>query len=141
MRQKDQSDFDIERMFEMLDTAMTSKDERVQNAFRSLLTIIALTKPQEDGVYAVEKSYGPLRQMQEELKNITRRLHNLENEMRQRPYVNPQPYNPGAGSPYGPFINPGSPYTIGTDPNGPWTTTGGYYSAKTLTSLQEKEDK
>lgn len=126
MREKDQADFDLERMFEMLDTAITSKDERVQNALRSLLTIIALTKPQDDGRLAAETSYGPLRQMQEDLKNINRRVNNLENEYRQflqkgggnnNPWVQPG----GAGGlPASPYTNPGSPYGVtytGTNPN------------------------
>ena len=40
VQEKTQADFDIERMFDMLDTALTSKDERVQSALRALLTII-----------------------------------------------------------------------------------------------------
>ena len=68
-RDKDQADFDLERMFEMLDEAMTSKDERVQNALRALLTIIALTKPQDTGEMAVDTKQGPLRRMQEDRKS------------------------------------------------------------------------
>ena len=148
IRTEDQSDFDLEKMFELLDTAMTSKDERVQNAFRALLTIIALTKPQDDGRYPVETSHGPLRKMQDDLKDISRRLWSLQEEVRQlkqQPYTPSAPYTP-PGSPFGPYINPGSPYGpqwggsgggsgINPDP-GYWVT--GTYGG---TSLQEKEDK
>ena len=102
--EKTQADFDLEKMFEMIDEALTSKDERVQNALRGLLTIIALTRPQADGSMAVERDYGPLRSMQEDLKNLTRRLNNLEGMVRQtsnpwthNPHQGTQPYNPYGG--------------------------------------------
>jgi len=123
MREKTQADYEIERMFAYLDEAMTSKDERVQSALRGLLTIIELTRPQDDGRMAVETSHGPLRQMQEDLKSIRSRLANVENEVRQRnSYIPPtvNPYMPGPGSPYSPYANPGSPW--GTIPSGPYTS-------------------
>lgn len=123
MRDKTQADFDLEHMFDLLDTAMTSKDERIQNALRALLTIVALTKPQDDGRMAVETNHGPLRQMQEDLKHINRRLNTVENEinnMRRQPYIPPQPFTPG--SPYTtPTPNTGTPWW-GPNPNDPWTT-------------------
>ena len=140
VRENTQADFDLERMFGMLDEALTSKDERVQDALRGLLTIIALTRTQDDGKNLVETSHGPLRQMQEDLKHISRRLNTLEGEVRQRgtyvppanPYIPNQPYNPGPGGPVGPYVNPGSPYSPpdpktgtpwwGPDPNMPYTT-------------------
>jgi hypothetical protein len=131
-REETQADFDLEKLFELMDEALTSRDERVQSALRGLLTIIELTRTQDDGRMAVETRLGPLRRMQEDLENITRRLTNLEGQMRQMPLT-----NPGAGSPYplGPYTpgpyNPGYPNTgtpassgpwWGIDPNGPWTT-------------------
>ena len=53
-REKTQADFDLEKMFEYIDEALTSKDERVQSALRGLLTIIELTRTQDDGRMAVE---------------------------------------------------------------------------------------
>ena len=119
VRENDQADFDVEKMFAYLDEALTSRDERVQSALRGLLTIIELTRTQDDGRMAVETSHGPLRQMQEDLRDISRRMYNLQEEVRQikqPPYVPTQPYNPGAGSPYpmGPY-QPGYPATT-------WTT-------------------
>ena len=120
-REKTQADFDLEKMFEYIDEALTSKDERVQSALRGLLTIIELTRTQDDGRMAVETRLGPLRRMQEDLENITRRLNNLESQMRQMPLT-----NPGAGNPYpmGPYTP--APYygpNWGIDPNMPYTTT------------------
>ena len=127
--EKTQADFDLEKMFEMIDEALTSKDERVQNALRGLLTIIALTRPQADGSMAVDRAYGPLRSIQEDLKNLTRRLSNVESALRQnnipwsqQPYTNPgSPYQaPVTGQPYqAPW-----PYTGQNPDPGYWTTTG-----------------
>lgn len=133
-REKTQADFDLEKMFEMLDEALTSQDERVQSALRGLLTIVALTRTQDDGTMAVETKHGPLRQMQDDLQNVIRRLNNLENQMRQ-PYTPSQPMapNPYTPAPFQPY-QPGYPATgqkpipnapgawWGVDPNGPWTT-------------------
>lgn len=127
MREKDQADFDIEKMFAYLDEALTSRDERVQSALRGLLTIIELTRPQDDGKMAVETSHGPLRQMQEDLKHMNRRLNNLADEVRNQKQwpAGQQPYNPGAGNPYplGPYVNPGSPHPYQPGyPATTWTT-------------------
>ena len=130
MREKTQADFDLEKMFAYLDEALTSRDERVQSALRGLLTIIELTRPQDDGKMAVETKHGPLRQMQEDLKDLNRRMYNLAEEVRNQKQFpsGGQPYNPGAGSPYpiGPWTNPGSPNPPGAwwgpDPNMPYTT-------------------
>ena len=43
-REKDQADFDLERFIEMFDEALTSNDERVINALRSLMMMVILTK-------------------------------------------------------------------------------------------------
>ena len=134
VREKTQADFDLEKMFAYLDEALTSKDERVQSALRGLLTIIELTRPQEDGHMAVETSHGPLRQMQEDLKHMNRRLNNLENEVRQRPYPSdprpvanpymPGPYNPGYPNTGIPTIPNAPGAWWGIDPNMPCTTSG-----------------
>ena len=130
MRDLTQADFDLERMFGLLDEALTSRDERVQSALRGLLTIIELTRTQDDGLMAVETSHGPLRQLQQDLRDLSRRVYQLEDEMRQRsrapgPFVPPAPYNPGPGSPFGPYTNPGG--------IGPIWTTSKSSSSYTLT--------
>lgn len=133
VQEKTQADFDLEKLFEMLDEALTSKDERVQSALRGLLTIIELTRTQDDNRMAIETSHGPLRQLQEDVKDISRRMWNMQEEIRQLknppfPGAGAQPYNPGAGSPFGPYTNPGSPYT--------WTGTGSS-SSYTLTDNEK----
>lgn len=140
MRDKTQADFDLEKLFELLDEALTSKDERVQNALRSLLTIVALTKPQDNGQMAIETKHGPLRQMQQDLDNLRSRIANVENQLRQPP-INPAPYNVPA-SPTGPYVNPAHPSAPGTwwglDPNSPWTTsTSSGYEVGLQTKLKE----
>ena len=149
MREKTQADFDLEKMFEYLDEALTSKDERVQSALRGLLTIIELTRTQDDGQMAVETSHGPLRQIQEDLQNITRRLNNLEGEVRQRgtfvPPATPYPvgpYNPGypnTGTPAP--LNPNNPPGAwwGINPNGPWTTSKASSSSSYTLTDNEKD--
>jgi hypothetical protein len=111
-----QGDFDLDTLFELMDEALTSKDERVQNALRSLLMIVTLTRTREDGDMAInDRAHGPLRQMQQDLNDINRRLYQLQDELhnlkmpRESGYPVP-PYNPGPGSPFGPYVNPGSPY-------------------------------
>lgn len=123
MQEKSQADFDLEKLFEMLDTALTSRDERVQNALRGLLTIIALTKTQDDGKNLIETSHGPLRQMQQDLNDLTRRFWSLQEEVRQIQTKQ----NMGAPlNPYGGQGVAGQPW-MGTQP---FTATGtgtGYY--------------
>jgi hypothetical protein len=148
MREKTQADFDLEKLTELLDEALTSTDMRVQNALRGLLTIVELTRTQDDGKMAIETKHGPLRQMQEDLKHISQRLNNLEGEIRQRPYNpypgagSPYPFNPGAGSPYptGPWTTPntGSPWW-GTNPNMPYTTSKST-SSSTYTLTDNEKD-
>ena len=133
-----QSDFDLETLFDLIDEALTSKDERVVNALRSLLMIVTLTRQQEDGNMAInDRANGPLRQIKQDLNDISRRLYHLQDELHNlkmpREGAGGYPYNPGAGSPYTapgtggwPYIPPG-PYTVGDDPNAPytWSGTGG----------------
>lgn len=119
-REKNQADFDLERVVELFDRALTSKDERVVNALRSLLMIVALTDP-EAGSPRSDLRVGPFRQLQDEVGTLRTRLSNLEMEVSQikNPPERGAPYNPGAGSPFGPYTNPGSPYTtwVGINPN------------------------
>ena len=132
-REKNQADFDLERIMDLFDEALTSKDERVVNALRQLLMIVALTAPESnDGI--MNKNTGPFRQLQDDLNNLHRRINTMENElnnMRRQPLGgagSPSPWNPGAGSPYTPpYTNPttGAPGTWwGIDPNMPYTTSG-----------------
>jgi hypothetical protein len=124
VREKTQADFDLERVMDLFDSALTSKDERVVNALRQLLMITALTAP-ESNDDIMDQRNGPFRRLQENLNDLYRRLNTVENEMNN---MRRQPYNPGAGNPYpmGPYVNPGSPNPYspnwGIDPNMPYTT-------------------
>ena len=80
MREKTQEDFDLERFIDMFDEALTSKDERVISALRSLMMMVILTKP-ESRNYNGE--VGPLRQLYEDMHTLNRRMHNMEQTTRQ----------------------------------------------------------
>ena len=116
-RDPTQADFDLERVMDMFDTALTSRDERVQNALRQLLTIVALTSTQEDGRMAIESSYGPLRQMQEDINNLSRSLQRLREDFHIMQRKMTAPSSPYPSAPVGPW---------GQNPNAPYTLTGGY---------------
>lgn len=76
-RMKDQADFDLERFIDMFDQALTSNDERVVNALRSLMMMVILTNP-EDG----EKRVGPLKRMMQDQSDIFRKLETMNEEIR-----------------------------------------------------------
>lgn len=76
-REKDQADFDLERFIDMFDEALTSNDERVINALRSLMMMVILTKPE-----GRKDAIGPLRQVLNDQNQIIRRLERMESEMR-----------------------------------------------------------
>lgn len=77
-REKEQADFDLERFIDMFDEALTSKDERVVNALRSLMMMVVLTKPEGRDPNG---DVGPLRQMHDDMHNLNRRMHRLEEEL------------------------------------------------------------
>jgi hypothetical protein len=76
-REKEQADFDLERFIDMFDEALTSNDERVISALRSLMMMVILTKPEGRKVGAI----GPLRQMYDDIHNINSRLNNVEDRL------------------------------------------------------------
>jgi hypothetical protein len=80
-REKVQSDFDLERFIDMFDEALTSKDERVVNALRSLMMMVILTKP-ENPYQGHDKNNGPLRQLFEDLHHLNRRMYSMEETLR-----------------------------------------------------------
>ena len=80
-REKLQADFDLERFIEMFDEALTSNDERVINALRSLMMMVILTKSESPNQGALGR-HGPLRQMYEEMHHLSRRLSAVEGELR-----------------------------------------------------------
>lgn len=81
-REKTQEDFDLERFIDMFDEALTSNDERVVNALRSLMMMVILTKSETRS----NERIGPLRQIYDDLHNLNRRMHSMEDTVRQLEY-------------------------------------------------------
>lgn len=79
-REKVQADFDLERFLDMFDEALTSNDERVVNALRSLMMMVILTKPESRAMS--DRDVGPLRQMHNDMHNLSRRMNTLEEHVR-----------------------------------------------------------
>lgn len=79
-REKTQADFDLERFIDMFDEAITSKDERVVNALRSLMMMVILTKSETHS--QSDRDNGPLRQLYDDLHNLNRRITSTEESIR-----------------------------------------------------------
>lgn len=79
-REKDQADFDLERFVNLFDEAMTSQDPRVMETLRSLMMIVALTRPESNDMHLERK--GPLRRAFEDMHHVIRRLEQLEDNYR-----------------------------------------------------------
>ncbi len=94
-REKDQADFDLERLVDMFDEALTSRDPRVVDTLRSLMMIVTLTKPESRDSGLHDRNSGPLRRMIEDINHLHRRLERVENEVRQleRSQRQIDPYN------------------------------------------------
>ncbi len=81
-REPDQADFDLERFIDMFDEALTSRDPRVLDALRGLMMIVTLTRP-ESRSQSIDRNSGPLRRLFEDMNHLNRRLHSLEDDVRQ----------------------------------------------------------
>ena len=81
MREKDQADFDLERFIDMFDEAMTSSDPRVIETLRSLMMIVTLTRSETQMNHG--RNNGPLRRLYEDLHDLNRRMHRLEEDVNQ----------------------------------------------------------
>ena len=81
MREKDQADFDLERFIDMFDEAMTSSDPRVIETLRSLMMIVTLTRSETRMNHG--RNNGPLRRLYEDLHDLNRRMHRLEEDVNQ----------------------------------------------------------
>lgn len=81
-REKDQADFDLERFIDMFDEALTSNDERVVNALRSLMMMTILTKSETARGVIQDRNVGPLRRLLEDMRHINQRLGKVEEEQR-----------------------------------------------------------
>ena len=74
-REKTQDEFDLDRVIALFDEALTSNDERVVNALRSLLMIVTLTRSESSEQVIGGRSGGPL-------SALLNRVGHLEREMR-----------------------------------------------------------
>jgi hypothetical protein len=84
-REKVQADFDLERFIDMFDEALTSNDERVINALRSLMMMVVLTKP-ESRYEGHDRNSGPLRQLYDDLYHLNRRMYSIEENVKELDY-------------------------------------------------------
>jgi hypothetical protein len=124
-RLKDQKDFDLEQIVQVIDSALESDDPRIKDALRALMTITVLCTAEFPDQTLRN---GPLARVFEDYNNLARRLSSLEDDVRkiqwdqQKQKVEPftPPFNPG--SPFGP--NPTKPtpmwdstWSAGDDPN------------------------
>ena len=83
MREKDAADYDLERFVEMFDEAITSDDPRVKNALRQLMMMVILTSNEhEDRVQSRSHREGPLRRMQEDVRDVATRMHMIDEKIR-----------------------------------------------------------
>jgi hypothetical protein len=82
MREKDSSDYDLERLTELFDEALTSDDPRVKNALRQLMMMVILTSDDhEDKDKGLYGRRGPMRRMQEDLNDLRRIMADLKHEI------------------------------------------------------------
>jgi hypothetical protein len=79
-REPEQADFDLERFINLFDEAMTSRDPRVVETLRSLMMIVALTRPETSEPFTNRR--GPLRRLFDDVNNLTNRIHRVEEELR-----------------------------------------------------------
>ena len=73
-----QADHDLERIMNVLDEAIMSRDPRVEECLRRLMVVVALTRPEgERGGL----SQGPLRRLQQDLREVHQRISSLESQI------------------------------------------------------------
>jgi hypothetical protein len=128
-RLKDQKDFDLEQIVQVIDQALESDDQRIKDALRALMTITVLCTAEHPDQMLRN---GPLARVFEDMRNLNQRLGRLEDDLnkikwdQQKRQVEPftPPYNPG--SPFGPIGTPttskptpmwGPSWSAGDDPN------------------------
>jgi hypothetical protein len=117
--EKDSADLDLEAFVDLFDTAMMSDNPAVKKAFKNLLMIAAIVHEGQN------LQQGPLRKLVEDIKNLNRRVSDLEGQKiypggGYGPTPIPMPSMPATPWPSGPtWISP----TTGTPPWPPGTIT------------------
>jgi hypothetical protein len=83
MREKDSADYDLERLTEIFDEALTSNDPRVKNALRQLMMMVILTSGdhEDQDKQRLTGQMGPMRRMQEDLRDLMRAVQDLKHEI------------------------------------------------------------
>lgn len=83
VREKDSADYDLERLTELFDEALTSDDSRVKNALRQLMMIVVLTSEDHEDrdKQNLTRRLGPMRRMQEDLRDLMRTVSDLKHEI------------------------------------------------------------
>lgn len=125
-RERDSSDFDLERFVDLFDTAMNSDNPAVQRALKNLLMITTLV---DSDLKADQRVKGPLRRLVDDLQNLNRRISQLEHDAQRKtsgaipgmintPWITTQP---NTGTPPPQWVNP----TTGTPNWPPGTIIGG----------------
>ena len=81
MREKDGSDYELERFIEMFDYALTTDDPRVKNALRQLMMMVILTSNEHEDESYDHRHKGPLRRMQQDLNDLAISTKRLSEEL------------------------------------------------------------
>jgi hypothetical protein len=81
MREKDSSDYELERFVEMFDYALTTDDPRVKNALRQLMMMVILTSNEHEDESNDHRHRGPFRRMQQDLADLSRTTMRLSEEL------------------------------------------------------------
>jgi hypothetical protein len=120
-RLKDQKDFDLEQIVQVIDAALESDDQRIKDALRALMTVTVLCTAEHPD----QAIKGPLARLQEDYNNLNQRLSSVENDIRKLQWdqqkKNVEPFTP-------PYQPPGRPWT-GTNPNSPTPMWGPSWSS------------
>ena len=127
MKEKEAEDYDLERFIEMFDTAMTSRDPRVKQALRQLMMMVILTDSGDHEAEVRERDKGPLQEMFNDLRDLRRRVHEIERRMLssypREEETRPRGYNLGGqGGPLHPqWPNQSLMEKLSLHGNDPWT--------------------
>jgi hypothetical protein len=79
MQNTDQDNYDLEKIVDLFDRAISSNDPRVSKALRDLLLIVALTDSEDMNMSNPHRR--PWRKMQDDLQTVTYRICDLERKV------------------------------------------------------------
>jgi hypothetical protein len=136
-REMDQSDFDLETFVDLFDTAMTSDNPAVKKAFKNLLLVASIVHAREE----LDSKQGPLRRLVDDIRNLNRKLSDLESEKNQSGrYITPvpMPTTPGWPSPTTPTWAPNTGWPPGTIVGYTDTSTGTPIAGTRVLGVLEK---